>query len=273
MRKTNNVKKMNNWLLFSIAAGLVLSCQPAQKKQTSEESIAEERTVDKVAMNTLTEEEKADGWMLLFDGSTPNGWRGYKKEAFPKAWEIVDESIHIQGSGRGELGNTEGGDIIYAEKLFGNFHLKLEWKVDSAANSGIFYRGQEVDEYDYIWQTSPEMQVLDNVNHPDASKGKDGNRQSSSLYDLIAASPQNAKSFGEWNQVEVLAVGNSIKHIQNGDTVVSYVIGSKELEALIADSKWADINEKWGNIASEGYIGLQDHGDDVWFRNIKIKEL
>lgn len=267
------MKKINNWLLFSIAAGFILSCQPTRKEKGDTENKSEESVVEKMMINTLTEEEKADGWMLLFDGSTPDGWRGYKKESFPKAWEIIDGSIHIQGSGRGELGNTEGGDIIYGIRKFGDFHLKLEWMVDNAANSGIFYRGQEVAEYDYIWQTSPEMQVLDNVNHPDANKGKNGNRQSSSLYDLIPATPQNAKPFKNWNQVEVLAVGNSIKHIQNGDTVVSYVIGSEELNALIADSKWPGINENWGNIASEGYIGLQDHGDDVWFRNIKIKEL
>jgi len=267
------MKKMNNWFSLLITIGVLFSCTPTQKETANETVAQEEKVVEAITSNTLTKEEIADGWTLLFDGATTDGWRGYKKDAFPKAWEVVDGSIHIQGSGRGELGNEEGGDIIYDVKKFGDFHLKLEWKVDSAANSGIFYRGQEVAEYNYIWQTSPEMQVLDNVNHPDASKGKNGNRQSSSLYDLIAATPQNAKPFGEWNQVEVLAIGNSIKHIQNGDTVVSYVIGSEELDALIADSKWPGINKDWGNIALEGYIGLQDHGDDVWFKNIKIKEL
>lgn len=266
------MKKLTNWISLSIVAGLIFSCQPTQKETAGEEETTDDSSTS-AAANTLSEEEKADGWMLLFNGTTPAGWRGYKKEVFPTAWEVVDGSIHIQGSGRGELGNTEGGDIIYAEKLFGDFHLKLEWKVDSAANSGIFYRGQESDEFDYIWKTGPEMQVLDNVNHPDASKGRDGNRQSSSLYDLIAASPQNAKPFGEWNQVELLARGNEIRHIQNGDTVVSYTIGSAALDSLIAISKWPNENPNWREIAAEGYIGLQDHGDDVWFRNIKIKEL
>lgn len=142
------MKKINNWLLFSIAAGFILSCQPTQKEKGDTENKSEESVVEKMMINTLTEEEKADGWMLLFDGSTPDGWRGYKKESFPKAWEIIDGSIHIQGSGRGELGNTEGGDIIYGIRKFGDFHLKLEWMVDNAANSGIFYRGQEVAEYD-----------------------------------------------------------------------------------------------------------------------------
>ena len=260
-----------NILLSTIISAIIFSCQTTQKEKASEEKNNADELVTE--NNMLTETEKADGWMLLFDGISSDGWRGYKKEGFPKAWEVKDGTIHILGSGQGEVGSDDGGDIIYGTKKFADFHLKLEWKVDSAANSGIFYRGQEVDKYDYIWQTSPEMQVLDNVNHPDAELGKNGNRKSSSLYDLIPASPQNYKPSGEWNQVEVLAIGNSIKHIQNGDTVVSYVIGSEELEALIADSKWPGINENWGNIASEGYIGLQDHGDNVWFRNIKIKEL
>ena len=268
------MKKMNNWLMLILAAVLVFACQPAQKEESAEESsAAEEPVVEAAVDNALTAAEEADGWMLLFDGTTSNGWRGYKKDVFPKAWEVVDGSIHIIGSGQGEIGADEGGDIIYAEKMFGNFHMKLEWKVDSAANSGIFYRGQESGDFDYIWKTGPEMQVLDNVNHPDASKGANGNRQSSSLYDLIAASPQNSKPFGEWNQVELLARGNEIRHIQNGDTVVSYTIGSVRMDSLIAISKWPNENPNWGAIAAEGYIGLQDHGDNVWFKNIKIKEL
>ena len=263
---------MNNWLFLSLVTGILISCQPAQKGGEEESSAAESAT-EVMADNTLTDEEIADGWRLLFDGETTEGWRGYKKDFVPQAWRIDEGAMQIQGSGRGELGAEQGGDIIYAKKMFGDFHLKIEWKVDSAANSGIFYRGQESEDFDYIWKTGPEMQVLDNINHPDASKGRDGNRQSSSLYDLIAASPQNSKPFGNWNQVELLARGNEIRHIQNGDTVVSYTIGSAQLDSLIAISKWPNENPNWREIAAEGYIGLQDHGDNVWFKNIKIKEL
>lgn len=266
------MRKMNNWLFLSVVTGILISCQPAQKGG-EEESSVEESAAEVMVDNALTDEELADGWQLLFNGVTSEGWRGHKREGFPNAWEVVDGTIHILSSGQGEAGANEGGDIIYAEKMFADFHLKIEWKVDSAANSGIFYRGQEQEEFDDIWKSCPEMQVLDNVYHPDASKGRDGNRQSSSLYDLIAASPQNSKPFGNWNQVEVLARGNEIRHIQNGDTVVSYTIGSAELDSLIAISKWPNENPNWREIASEGYIGLQDHGDNVWFKNIKIKEL
>ena len=144
--------------------------------------------------------------------------------------------------------------ILYTIKEYADFHFKVEWMVDSAANAGIFYRGRE--EYDYIWKTAPEMQVLDNKHHPDANLGKDGNRQAGSLYDLIPAAPQNFKGHGTWNQAEIIAIGNDIVHIQNGDTVVQYTIGSEKMTALIADSKWPEINENWGSIAAQGLIGL-----------------
>lgn len=253
-------------LSITVAAVFMLSACAQQKEQPATQPM-------EATPNTLTQAEIDEGWMLLFDGESTDGWRGYQKETFPNAWMISDDgSLHIQGSGRGELGNTEGGDIIY-DQVFSDFHFKVEWKVAEAANAGIFYRGSEDEQWDYIWKTAPEMQVLDNVNHPDAALGKDGNRKAGSLYDLIPADPQNAKLFGEWNSAEVIARGNNIQHIQNGEVVVEYTIGSERMAELIADSKWPGINPNWGDIAMEGIIGLQDHGDDVWFRNIKIKEL
>jgi len=260
-----------------IAVTAIYACDSkkndSEEKSVVEESIANkvEEVTEKTSPNTLTAEEKADGWKLLFDGKTTEGWRGYKKETFPAAWNIDKGALHIQGSGRGEAGAQDGGDIVY-KKEFADFHLKLEWMVDSAANSGILYRGKE--KFDYIWKTAPEMQVLDNKHHPDAKLGKNGNRKAGSLYDLIPADPQNFKGHGKWNQAEVIAKGNDIVHIQNGDTVVQYTIGSERMANLIANSKWADIgNDNWGDIASKGLFALQDHGDDVWFRNIKIKEM
>ncbi len=249
-------------LSMLLAIFVLMAC--AQPKQDAEPMETEH--------NTLTQAEKDEGWILLFDGETTEGWRGFQKETFPNAWNIDEGALHIQGSGRGELGNTDGGDIIY-DRIFTDFHFKVEWKVAKAANAGIFYRGSEDPQYDYIWKSAPEMQVLDNVNHPDAALGKNGNRQAGSLYDLIPADPQNANPFDEWNSAEVIARGNMVQHIQNGEVVVEYEIGSDRLNALIADSKWPGINEDWGDLALEGVIGLQDHGDDVWFRNIKIKEL
>ncbi len=272
----NETNMKNSFLILTIFAAFLVACGPGKQEAATDEAATEEPAAEvaaEPAQNTLTEAEIADGWKLLFDGETSSGWRGYQKENFPAAWRVQDGAIQIQGSGRGEAGAEDGGDILYGEQKFSSFHFKVEWKVAEASNSGIFYLGQEKPEFDYIWKSAPEMQVLDNINHPDAQLGKDQNRQAGSLYDLIPAQPQNARPVGEWNQAEVLVRGNEIRHIQNGDTVVRYNSDSEEFIALIADSKWPPINPNWADFASEGYVGLQDHGDDVWFRNIKIKEL
>lgn len=263
-------------LTFLIAPLILFSC--SQKSGTDEASDTEAATeeaieaTEQAAVNTLTDAEKNEGWVLLFDGNTSEGWRGYGKDHFPAAWEVVDGTLHMIGSGRGEAGSTEGGDIIY-DKEFQNFTLKLEWKISEGGNSGIFYLGQETPEYDFIWKTAPEMQVLDNEKHPDASMGTDGNRQAGSLYDLIPAKPQNARPVGEWNQVEIVVYKGTVIHKQNGETVVEYHLWTPEWEELVAGSKFPGLNADWAKVASKGYFGLQDHGDDVWFRNIKLKEM
>lgn len=258
-------------MMFS--AVFLFSCGGStQTGDTAEEATEVSEAAEVVADNTLTEAEKADGWISMFDGKTSNGWRGYGKENFPAAWEIVDGTIHMVGSGRGEAGDAEGGDILY-DKEFQNFHFKLEWKISEGGNSGIFYLGQETPDLDFIWKTAPEMQVLDNEKHPDAMLGKDGNRQAGSLYDLIPAKPQNAKPVGEWNQVEIIVFKGTVVHKQNGETVVEYHLWTPEWEELVAGSKFPGLNENWAKVATKGYLGLQDHGDDVWFKNLKVKEM
>ncbi|MDR1919161.1 MAG: DUF1080 domain-containing protein [Tannerellaceae bacterium] len=221
----------------------------------------------------------ADGWITIFDGKTFKGWRGYNRADVPGAWTIEDNAIKINGSGAGEAGASNGGDLVFAHK-FKNFELQLEWKVGKGSNSGIFYLAQEViDQPIYI--SSPEFQVLDNANHPDAKLGKDGNRQSASLYDMIPAKPQNAKPFGEWNSASILSYKGTVVHGQNGETVLEYHLWTPKWKELLDVSKFSQT--EWplayelllncGGENKEGYIGFQDHGDDVWFRNIKIKIL
>jgi hypothetical protein len=222
---------------------------------------------DRPAQNELTKEEKADGFVLLFDGMTSDGWRGYQKVYFPERWIVEDGTIHFNPEAEGT-----GGDIVY-DKKFSDFHLKLEWKIDSAGNSGILYLGSEDTIYKYIYQTAPEMQVLDNAMHPDAKLGKDGNRQAGSLYDLIPAKPQNFNGAAQWNQIELIVKDKHVKHIQNGEVVVEYDYGTEAWNELVAGSKFPGLNPDWANIQEDGYLGLQDHGDHVWYRNIKIKDL
>ncbi|MCL2074611.1 MAG: DUF1080 domain-containing protein [Marinilabiliaceae bacterium] len=232
-----------------------------------------------VAINTLTDAEIADGWKLLFDGKTFDGWRGYNRTDMPTAWIIEDDAIKIQGSGRGEAGAKDGGDIIFDEK-FKNFELQFDWKVAEGANSGVFYYIQEIEgQPAYI--SAPEYQILDNENHPDGTLGIDGNRASASLYDMIPAKPQNAKPYGEWNTGAIKINKGSVYHYQNEELVVEYHLWTPKWQEMLDDSKFS--KEKWplaydlllncGGDEGNGYIGFQDHGDDVWFRNIKIKIL
>lgn len=168
--------------LFTIifAAMSYTSCANASKKEAAPEQTAEQAPA-----------AAQDEWITLFDGTGFDGWRGYGRTDMPKAWTIEDGALKINGSGQGEAGAKDGGDIIFDRK-FKNFELTFEWKVSKGGNSGIFYLAQEV-QGDPIWKSSPEYQILDNVNHVDAKLGKSGNRQSASLYDLIPAVPQNSK--------------------------------------------------------------------------------
>lgn len=257
-------------LIFSIF--ILISCGgPSKTAETTEETL-EVEAVEVAADNTLTEAEIGEGWISMFDGTSSNGWRGYGKDNFPGAWEVVDGTLHMIGSGRGEAGASEGGDILYDQE-FQNFHFKLEWKISEGGNSGIFYLGQETPDLDYIWKTAPEMQVLDNEKHPDAKLGKNGNRQAGSLYDLIPANPQNANPVGEWNQIEIMVFKGTVVHTQNGETVVEYHLWTPEWKELVAGSKFPGLNDNWAEVATKGYLGLQDHGDDVWFKNIKVKPM
>jgi len=268
--KTRNLR----FLLIFVFIAFLSSCNSNPKSK--ETNTKGEKTLEKLESgnvaenNTLTDKEKQDGWVLLFDGKTSKGWRGYKEDHFPGGWEVIDGTLHCKGSGRGEAGNKEGGDIVY-NKDFENFDLQLDWKISKGGNSGIFYLGQETK--DFIWKTAPEMQVLDNERHPDAKLGKNGDRQAGSLYDLIPAKPQNAKPAGEWNHVEIIVYKGTVVHKMNGKTVLEYHLWTPDWDSLVAGSKFPALNPDWANVASKGLIGLQDHGDDVWFRNIKIKEL
>jgi hypothetical protein len=221
-----------------------------------------------------------DGFISIFDGKTFNGWRGYLKDVVPGKWIIEDGAIKFNASGVGEAKKTDGGDLIFAHK-FKNFELTFEWKVAKGSNSGVLYLLQEI-KGEPIYISSPEYQILDNDNHPDAKAGKNGNRKSASLYDMIPANPQNAKGFGEWNTGSIQVLKGIVIHKQNGEKVLEYRLWTPEWKELIVNSKFKPggsfplayaLLNNLGGPDHEGYIGLQDHGNDVWYRNIKIKIL
>ena len=220
-----------------------------------------------------------EGYIILFDGSCTKGWRGYEKEELPNKWGIEDGALKFTGEGYGEAQSAEGGDIIFAYK-FKNFTLSIDWKISKGGNSGIFYLAQEIKNQP-IYISSPESQVLDNENHIDATMGVDGNRKSSSLYDMIPAKPQNAKPFGEWNNTTITVFKGTVVHAQNGVNVLEYHLWTPQWTELLQASKFSlkdwplafELLNNCGGNNREGYIGMQDHGDDVWFKNIRIKIL
>lgn len=219
--------------------------------------------------NTLTSKEKKKGWELLFDGNSFDGWRQCNGDAMPANWEIDDESMKVSlGEGKKE-GQGAKGDILFAPKKYKNFELSIDWKAGPKANSGIFYAIQEVKGKP-IYYAAPEIQVLDNEN---ASDNKVDSHLAGSLYDMIACDPKYVNPAGEWNNIVIKVNDGKVTHTMNGHKAVSYTLWTPEWDQLIQNSKFKRFPGFTDGIAKEGYIGLQDHGYSVWFRNIKIREL
>ena len=235
--------------------------------------------IEKPLVNLDEFPKDADGFITLFDG-TFKGWRGYLRDDVPPRWGVDDGALKFTGSGAGEAQEEDGGDLIFAYK-FKNFELTFDWKVAKGSNSGVFFLAQEI-KGEPIYISSPEYQILDNKNHEDANEGENGNRQSASLYDMIPAVPQNANPFGEWNTGGIKVYKGSVFYKQNGKTVVEYHLWTPKWKDLINNGKFRlggdfplaySLLINLGGENREGYIGFQDHSDDVWFRNIKIKIL
>ena len=285
------MKKIFYGLTFCMVAAFIISCGGAKKSTKAVASTVKlgySTTIKGAETRNLDLPVDKDGYITIFDGKTFNGWRGYGKDKVPGKWTINEGAIKFNGSGGGEAQDGDGGDLIFAHK-FKNFELTLEWKVSKGGNSGIFYLAQEVTSKDNngneklepIYISSPEYQVLDNANHPDAKLGQDNNRQSASLYDMIPAVPQNQKPYGEWNTAKIMVYKGTVVHGQNGKNVVEYHLWTPQWTEMLqaskfSEAKWPlafDLLNNCGGPNREGFIGVQDHGDDVWFKNIKVKIL
>lgn len=221
--------------------------------------------------NDLSKQEQAEGYSLLWDGKTTAGWIGAHKDSFPaKGWLIKDGELSVEKSTGGE--STNGGDIVTV-KQYGAFELKFDFKLTEGANSGVKYF-VTLSEKTKGSAIGPEYQILDDERHPDAKLGKNGNRTLGSLYDLIASKKiANAqRKIGEWNRGFIRVYpDNKIEYWLNGFKVVEYTRGSAAFKELVAGSKYKDWKDF--GMAPEGHILLQDHGDQVFFRSIKIKTL
>lgn len=251
---------------ITITLALALAMSGASQAQSIKKEL--NRGAKTAPPNTLTKEEKAAGWKLLFDGKTTQGWRGFHSQEMPSQAWLVEDGILKKVKAKQKYGD---GDVITNDQ-FENFELSLEWKLTEGANGGIKYLIVESLPPTGKSGISFEYQILDDERHPDAKAGVDGNRTAGSLYDLIpAAKNKPVKPIGEWNQTRIIKRGNHVEHWLNGMKVLEFELGSPELEALIAKSKYK-VNPEFGK-ARKGHILIQDHGDEVWYRNIKIREL
>jgi Domain of Unknown Function (DUF1080) len=227
------------------------------------------QTPGKAIINQLTGTEKKAGWRLLFDGETFNGWRGFHSDKVPEGW-VIEEGAIKKAQAQSELGRA-GGDLITVDQ-FSDFELKIEWKLSPRGNSGIKYLVTESMPPSGRSAVSFEYQVLDDENHPDAKMGIGGNRTAGALYDLIPpGKARKVKPVGQFNETRIVVRGDHIEHWLNEVKVLEFDRSSADFKQRIAQSKFK--NTKGFGEAPKGHILLQDHGDAVWYRNIKIRSL
>lgn len=245
-------------LLFA-AIIMLASCNNAKKSTTSLKSDNATGSINKTA--------ESDGWVTLFDGKTTAGWHTYGKDKAGERWKIADGALYFDTTKK--AGMTGGGGDLVTNAEYENFHLKLEWKISPNGNSGIiFYTNEDPVKYKNTYNTGLEMQVLDNNGHSD---GKIIKHRSGDLYDLISSSKETVKPVGHWNEAEIISKDGKLDLFLNGTNVVSTNIWDDNWKSLVSGSKFKSMKD-FGTYR-KGRIALQDHGNMVSFRNIRIKEI
>jgi hypothetical protein len=227
-------------------------------------------TISTLALLGFNQAQAQEKWISLFDGKTTNGWHTFGKATAGEAWKVEDGTIMFDPNNKVNGRIVGGGDIVTNES-FTNFHLQLEWKISKNGNSGIiFFVQDDPTKYKNTWHTGPEMQVLDNDGHPDS---KIISHRAGNLYDLIVGDESGVKPAGEWNQVDIIVNKGTLIMKLNGVTTVNTHLGDDSWKELIRRSKFSKgESPDFGKVFS-GHISLQDHGDKVWYRNIRIQKL
>lgn len=230
---------------------LAVACAPAGVQDTAPSTAAA----------PMIDNQAAGQWEVLFNGSNLDQWRGFKRAHLPASWSVQEGTLAFTPV----QDRSQRGDIVTRDQ-YGDFELELEWKISEGGNSGIMYRVSEDEQYP--WRTGPEMQVLDDARHSD---GKISSHRAGALYDLIVPPENVARPVGEWNRARIVVNGNHIQQWLNGQKTADIVIGSDEWKQRMAQSKFREMP----GFASKrrGHIALQDHGDLVWYRNIRIRRL
>lgn len=257
MKKYSTI--LNLWAFLFVVL-VAAGCTQKEKAENNENTMSNEDAMS--GENGLTEAEKQEGWQLLFDGKSMEHFKGFRKSEVPSGWEVEDGTITLAGKG--------AGDII-TRGQYGDFELSIDWKISEGGNSGIMYHVSEDTTYANTYNSGPEMQVLDDEKHPDAKKGVNGNRKAGSLYDLIPLSTPAVRPAGEWNTARLVVKDGKVEHWLNDKKVVEYELGTPAWDSMVQQSKFASMPGFGAH--KEGHIALQDHGNRVWFRNIRIRPL
>ncbi|HLL43648.1 MAG TPA: DUF1080 domain-containing protein [Segetibacter sp.] len=218
--------------------------------------------------NSLSAQESKDGWQLLFDGTTTNGWHTYGYDAVNKGWAVADSALHLDVATKNDWPQNESKDILTNDE-YDNFHFKTDWKIAPNGNSGIiFYAHEDKAKFKNTYETGPEMQVLDNAGHPDAKIIK---HRAGDLYDLISSSSEPVKPAGEWNHAEIISNKGKLDFFLNGVHIINTTMWDDNWKQMVAASKFKSMPDF--ATFKKGKIALQEHGEEVWFKNIKIKKL